>query len=81
MRAVGKSRQKACRQEHMGPDTTGRRWAGLGSHGARGTLWREVERPGAPDAKDQRQRGLRRSGRTGAKEQTGFGQTGARYVR
>jgi len=41
MRAVGKSRQKACRREDNGADTTGRRWEGVGSQGARRTLWRE----------------------------------------
>jgi len=41
----------------------------------------KVGRPGAPDGRDERQRGLRRSGRTGGKERTGFVRTGARYVR
>jgi len=41
----------------------------------------KVGRPGAPDARDERQRGLRRSGRTGGKERTGFVRTRARYVR
>ena len=40
-----------------------------------------VGRPGAPDATDERQRGFRRSGRTGGKEWTGFVRTQARYVR
>jgi len=41
MRAVRKSRQEACRREDKGADTTGRRWVGVGSQGARRTLWRE----------------------------------------
>jgi len=41
MRAVGKSRQEACRREDKGVDTTGRHWDGVGSHGAHGTHWRE----------------------------------------
>jgi len=41
MRAVGKSRQEASRQEDKGADTTGRRWEGVGSQGGRWTLWRE----------------------------------------
>jgi len=41
MRAVGKSRQEACRREDKGADTTGRRWEGVGSQGGRRTLWRE----------------------------------------
>jgi len=41
MGAVGKSRQGACRREDKGADTTGRRWEGVGSQGARRTLWRE----------------------------------------
>ena len=41
MRAVGKSRQEACRREDKGADTTGRRWQGVGSQGGRWTLWRE----------------------------------------
>jgi len=41
MRAVGKSRKEACRREDMVADTTGRRWEGVGSQGARRTLWRE----------------------------------------
>ena len=41
MRAVGKSRQEACRREDKEADTTGRRWEGVGSQGGRRTLWRE----------------------------------------
>ena len=41
MRAVGKSRQEACRREDKGADTTARRWEGVGSQGGRRTLWRE----------------------------------------
>jgi len=41
MRAVGKSRQEACRREDKGADTTGRRWEGVGSQAARRTLLRE----------------------------------------
>ena len=41
MRAVGKSRQEACRREDKGADTTGRRWEGVGSQGGGRTLWRE----------------------------------------
>jgi len=41
MRAVGKSRQEACRREDKGADTTGRRWKGVGLQGARRKLWRE----------------------------------------
>ena len=38
----------------------------------------KVGRPGASDARDERQRGLRRCGRTGGKERTGFVRTRAR---
>jgi len=41
MRAVGNRRQKACRREDKGADTTGRRREGVGSPGAHRTLWRE----------------------------------------
>jgi len=41
MRAVGKSRQEACRQEDKGADTTERRWERVVSQGAPRTLWRE----------------------------------------
>jgi len=41
MRAVGKSRQEACRREDKGADTTGRRLEGVRSQGGRRTLWRE----------------------------------------
>jgi len=41
MRAVGKSRQEACRREDKGADTTRRRWEGVGSQGGPRTLWRE----------------------------------------
>jgi len=41
MRAVGKSRQEACRRDDKGADTTGRRWEGVGSQAGRWTLWRE----------------------------------------
>jgi len=41
MRAVGNSRQEACRPEDKGADTTGRRWEGVGLQGVRRTLWRE----------------------------------------
>jgi len=41
MRAVGKSRQEACRREDKGADTTGRRWEAVGSQGGCRTLWRE----------------------------------------
>jgi len=41
MRAVGKSRQEACRREDKEADTTGRRWGGVGSQGGRRMLWRE----------------------------------------
>jgi len=41
MRAVGKSRQEACRQEDKGADPTGRHWEGVGSQGAPRMLWRE----------------------------------------
>jgi len=37
-----------------------------------GRLGGKVGRPGGPDARDERERGLRRSGRTGGKERTGF---------
>jgi len=40
----------------------------------------KVGHPGTPDARDERQRGPRRSGRTGGKERTGFLRTRARYV-
>ena len=56
----------------------GRGWGrkeGVGSFGGK------VGRPGPPDARDERQRGLRRSGRPGGKERTGFVRTPARYVR
>jgi len=43
MRAVGKSRQEACRQEDKGANTTGRCWERVGSQGGRRTLWRESE--------------------------------------
>jgi len=38
MRAVGKSRQEACRREDEGADTTGRCWEEVGSQGARRML-------------------------------------------
>jgi len=41
MRAVGKSRQEACRREDKRADTTGRRWEGVGSQGPCRMLWRE----------------------------------------
>jgi len=41
MRAVGKSRQEACRREDKGVDTTGRGWEEVSSQVARRTLWRE----------------------------------------
>ena len=41
MHAVGKSRQEACKREDKGADTTGRGWEGVGSQGARQTLWRD----------------------------------------
>ena len=41
MRAVGKSRQEACRREDKEADTTGRRWEGVPSQGGRRTLWRQ----------------------------------------
>ena len=41
MHAVGKSRQEACRRDDKAADTTGRRSEGVGSQGARRTLWRE----------------------------------------
>jgi len=41
MRAVGKSRQEACRRGDKGADITGRHWEGVGSDGAHQRLWRE----------------------------------------
>jgi len=38
MRAVGKSRQEACRREDKGADTTGRHWEGVGSQRGRRPL-------------------------------------------
>jgi len=40
----------------------------------------KVGRPGVPDTRDERQRELRRSGRKGGKQQTGFVQIRAQYV-
>ena len=41
----------------------------------------KVGHPGTPDTRDERLRGLRRSGRTGGKERTGAVWTQAQYVR
>jgi len=45
-----------------------------------GRFGRKVGHLGAPDARDERQGGLGRSGRMGGKEQTGFLRTQAPYV-
>jgi len=82
MRAVGKSRQEACRRKdkirgRIQQEGAGRGWGrkeGVGRFGGK------VGCPGVPDARDERQRGLRRSGRTEGKERTGFVRTRARYV-
>jgi len=55
-------------------------WRGWGLKEHVGCLGGKVGRPGVPDARDERQRGLRRSGRTGGKERTGVIWTRAYYV-
>ena len=81
MRAVCKSGQEACRREYKGADTTGKRWEGVGRKERVGRIGGKVRPPRAPDVRDERQRGLRRSERTEGKERTGFVRTLAQYVR
>jgi len=65
-------------RERIQPEGAGR---GLGCKEHIGHFGGKVERPGVPEERDERQRGLRRSGRTEGKERTGFVRTWTRYVR
>jgi len=71
-RPTARSSQEASRREDKGMDTRGRYEEGVGLQQARWTLWRERGRPGAPDARNERQRTHGRSGRTGLNERTLF---------
>ena len=62
------------RIQQEGAGTGWGRKEGVGRFGGK------VGHPGAPDARDERQRGRRRSGRTGGNERTDFVRTRARYV-